>query len=288
VRKRIRHFLFFSLLLGISVCLLIFEHRNPEVITFYSEKVDKFAMVPLSNALKAPGKLAQGIRSGIHRLTSPESSHELEKQNRALSAEVGRLRTQLRLASEENRQLVRLMEITSGTLTATQCTCLIPAEVLAINVSPLSCTLEINKGWSDGVEVNSTVACGGALVGSVIAARKNSAVVQASTDPRSSISGITEETRQLCLVKSRGPEVPLRIMLEKSTTLPYRGSRVLSSGIDTSIYPKGLVIGTIANVEKTGRGYITAEVTPAFDHRKIEEVVIIPPRDIPPTVAEAE
>ncbi len=133
----------------------------------------------------------------------------------------------------------------------------------------------INKGKDDGVVVNTPVAYGKSLVGSVISTTPSSAVVRLLIDPRTVVSGVIEDSRQLCLVKSQGANLPLQLIMERTTASPRPHSLVLSSGIDTSIYPKGLVIGKIITVQKNERGELTAEVQPEVDFNRIEEVLVI-------------
>ncbi|MCX7765681.1 MAG: hypothetical protein N2246_03120, partial [Candidatus Sumerlaeia bacterium] len=118
-------------------------------------------------------------------------------------------------------------------------------------------------------------AYGGALVGFVVTSLKDSAVVQILVDPRTTVSGLILPVRQLCLVKSRGPKKPLLLSVEKSTLQFEIGNQVITSGIDTSIYPKGLVIGRIISLTRTPHGELVGEVEPQIDFSKLEEVFII-------------
>jgi rod shape-determining protein MreC len=53
------------------------------------------------------------------------------------------------------------------------------------------------------------------------------------------------------------------------------GDEVISSGFD-GVYPKGLLIGTVAAVDfKGGDFFKDVQITPAVDFDKLEEVLII-------------
>ena len=63
------------------------------------------------------------------------------------------------------------------------------------------------------------------------------------------------------------------------------GDIVSTSGID-GIYPKGLVLGRVAHVERSGGAYRSIEVTPAVDFMSLEDVLVVltppPGRDVAP------
>ena len=52
------------------------------------------------------------------------------------------------------------------------------------------------------------------------------------------------------------------------------GDLVVTSGIDT-IYPKGLVVGTVEVVEKNGPSFKRVVVKPAVDFSRLEEVLVV-------------
>ena len=54
----------------------------------------------------------------------------------------------------------------------------------------------------------------------------------------------------------------------------HRGDDVLTSGID-GIYPKGLVVGRVESVDRSGGTYKTIRVRPAVDFSALEEVLVV-------------
>ena len=52
------------------------------------------------------------------------------------------------------------------------------------------------------------------------------------------------------------------------------GDLVVTSGID-GIYPKGIVIGRVESVEKSGGAYKRITVKPAVDFTSLEEVLVV-------------
>jgi len=53
------------------------------------------------------------------------------------------------------------------------------------------------------------------------------------------------------------------------------GEQVITSGFDNSIYPRGLLIGTISTSKKDKFGKTIAKVKPAVEFSKIEDVLIL-------------
>ncbi len=222
-------------------------------------------------------QVTKKIHTSLKSVTENFSSDKnLRQENKKLKHELALLKTQLQLTTEKYLQLQRITTLTSETLTTIGYHPVIPAEIMAFNFTPFSCTLLVNRGVKDGVSVNSAVAYGESLVGFVVTSLKDSAVVQLLVDPRTTVSGLILPARQLCLVKSRGPKRPLLLSVEKFTLNLEIGNEVITSGIDTSIYPKGLMIGKITSLTRTPQGELVGEVEPQIDFSKLEEVFIIP------------
>ena len=274
LNKGLKHVLGFLILIVISMVLLVVEYRHNQKHISYTATPRRWATIALSPITQVSEQTALKIRTLYHRLNS---SDDLWKENKKLTQEIQELRTALQLSREQNEQMQRVITLTSDTVVATHIRDVIPAEVVSYRVSPFRCVMVINRGDDAGITVNSTVAHGENLVGSVISTTRTSSMVRLITDPRSVVSGLVSNTRQLCLVKSRGPKEPLRLMMDRTTSRPETDDIILSSGINTSIYPKGLVIGKISTIERNPRGEVTADILPAVDFNRLEEVMIIPP-----------
>lgn len=274
MRQSIKHFLCFITLFSISVCLLVYEYKSEHNREQYSTTFSRWASIAFTPIIRISQGTLNELKQIYQRLAYSE---EIFEENRRLSTELAQLRTTLQLMESENRQYKRLLRLTSETLVAVHPKTLIPAVVTSINISPLSCTMTVNKGRIDGVEVNTPVAYGKSLVGYVISTTHSSSVVRLLNDPRTIISGVIQDSRELCVVKSRGPAHPLQLIMERTSASPQPQRLVLTSGIDTSIYPKGLVIGKIISVQKSERGEVTAELHPEVNFNRIEEVLLIIP-----------
>lgn len=273
MRTWLRNLLSFSLLMTLSLYLLLLDYHHKMRTTRYSTQAGEVALAVFMPVFRLTQSALSQAKLLYERLNS---NQELWQEREKLTEELVALKTALKLAEEKNQQLMRLIQLTSDTLTVAPSQRIIPAEIIAFNITPLTGNIIINKGEKDGVNINSTVAYGESLVGFVAATARDSAVVQLLVDPHTVVSGIIEPSRELCLVKSMGTKKNLQLTTERSTLKLTPRSRVLTSGINTSIYPKGLVIGKITSVNKNLRGEIVAEVKPEIDFSRLEEVLLIP------------
>jgi rod shape-determining protein MreC len=93
-------------------------------------------------------------------------------------------------------------------------------------------------------------------------------------DERSSVSAIIQRTREHGIVQGRLTDT-LRMKYLSGKTEVIRGDIVRSSGLG-GVYPKGVLIGTVANVERADYGLtMSAEVLPAVDFSRLENVLVI-------------
>jgi len=105
----------------------------------------------------------------------------------------------------------------------------------------------------------------------VIGVDRGSAVVMLAVDNSSRISAIASPTRELGMIEGTGQGLLLRFFSAAVRAKP--GDAVLTSGLG-GIFPKGLEIGRISAV-KTGGLVAVAEVVPAVEFNKLEEVLIM-------------
>lgn len=134
-------------------------------------------------------------------------------------------------------------------------------------------TMTIDKGISAGVEKGMPVVTVEGVVGQVINVSPSYSKVLLAVDPNSAIDAIVQSTRALGIIKGNGQGYRLEYVLkEKGVNVD---DLVITSGMG-GVFPKGLLIGTIADVGKDRRGMFHAiDVRPAVDFRELEYVTII-------------
>jgi rod shape-determining protein MreC len=121
-------------------------------------------------------------------------------------------------------------------------------------------------------------------VGKIRDVFRYTAQVLVMNDSSSGVGALLEKSRLHGVVKgtSTGGLILDHIMVDEKIEL---GERVLTSGGDR-IYPKGLAIGTVAEISHSTRGdlFMDIRLKPAVDLNRLDEVLIV----TAPYVAEAD
>jgi rod shape-determining protein MreC len=165
---------------------------------------------------------------------------------------------------------------------------LAPVEARVIARSPSSWyqTVQINKGSSDGVEIDQPVMNGEGLVGKVKSVSDGNAVVSLLTDQDFGVSAVTLTSREPGTVEAEvGASGDLRFELVPNAKQVNRGERIITAGTSTStlaaaelpsLYPRGILIGTVKRIE-TGEGELdrVIHVQPVADLRRLDIVQVL-------------
>jgi rod shape-determining protein MreC len=176
------------------------------------------------------------------------------QEQQALAAEGGRL-----------RQLLDLRESTGLTTTA--------AQIVAGSSIPTFHTVTIDKGSRDGVDTDMAIIAPAGVVGRVVLPSPRAAKVQLLIDGNAAAGALLERSRAQGVVMGTGTE-RLRMEYVPATADVEDGDLVVTSGID-GIFPKGLVVGYVQSIEKTGTPYLVLWLRPAVDFSRLEEVLVV-------------
>lgn len=156
----------------------------------------------------------------------------------------------------------------------------IPAPVIARDPSGVLKTIVIGAGTDQGVTVDQIVLSEQGVVGRVSEAGTNYAKVLLITDSASSVSALVQTSRASGLVRGQYGDTLIMEWILQSDPVK-RGDIIVTAGLGIgtelrSLYPKGLVIGTVVDVTKAEvSAYQRAVVAPAVDLRKLENVLVI-------------
>lgn len=156
------------------------------------------------------------------------------------------------------------------------------AQTIMLDTAGRFKSIIIDRGASDGVEVNDVVANANGLVGRVVLTTNDLAKVQLVTDNNCSIGSLVERTRRQGVVRGNGGAAVQMFDIPALADV-QPGDKILTAGID-GIYPKGIPIGTVIRSEPGQSLFKTVSVKPAVDFGSIEEVIVIHTRKIPPAV----
>jgi len=111
-------------------------------------------------------------------------------------------------------------------------------------------------------------------VGQVVAVASRSSKVLLLTDSNSGADVVTQRNRARGIVSGSLDNGAIMKYVKRSEDIK-EGDRLITSGLD-SVFPKGLLVGTITKVNKKNFGLFQyVEVTLAVDPSKIEEVLVV-------------
>ncbi len=137
-------------------------------------------------------------------------------------------------------------------------------------------TLTIDKGESDGIQVNMAVITGDGLAGKIISVSHYTSEVMLLTDPQMAVGVAIQENRECNgIVEGLHDTKTLSMVNIPFYSKIKNGQTVITSGL-SDIYPKGIVIGTVNRVIKESNGLtLTAAIDPAVDFDKLEELFVV-------------
>lgn len=175
---------------------------------------------------------------------------------------------------QENERLKSLLSFTKSTPDLTYVTGMVIGRSQGIWFD----TFTINAGRSQGVEKNMPVVNADGLVGRVSEVGATWCKVIALVDSSTNVSVMVERTRDNGMVRgllqagTATDSLELYYLPSDSDLTP--GDKIVTSGIG-GMYPKGLVVGEVSEVSRSGESDSNAIVIPAVDFRHIEEVMVV-------------
>src|SRR5215217_8845938 len=198
-----------------------------------------------------------------------------------LEAERDRLRTEvarLQSAASENDELRDMVDYARGSgIDAYEP---VTARVYSRSFSSWYETMEINKGSSDGIEVNQPVINGKGLVGKIKTVSDGNAVVMLLSDSQFGVSALAADADQPgSILPVAGSPGDLLLDLVPQAKEVRKGDRVVTAGTVSdrlpSPFPQGILIGTVKRVEGEGELDRTIHVTPAADLGSLDFVRVL-------------
>jgi rod shape-determining protein MreC len=224
-----------------------------------------------------------GVVSGVRRVWSGYIGLRYVKQEndalkRDLAAAQIAAQEQRALASRA-RGLEKLLELRDRTSLQT-----VAAEIIGTAPTQDFRTVTIDKGTREGLRPDMAVIAPAGVVGRIVvggarAATEHllgvgpTAAVQLLVDRNAAAGAIVERSRaQGVVVGVGGDRLEMEYVSEVYDLVV--GDAVVTSGID-GIYPKGLIIGRIESMDRSGGAYKRIVVRPAVDFNALEEVLVV-------------
>ena len=198
----------------------------------------------------------------------------VREENLALRRENLRARATDQQAAElllENDRLRHLLDFADKQAP----TRLVMAKIIAVGASPHSHSLRIARGSDDGIVKGAAVIAPDGIVGTVAQLTGSYADVQLIVSPLSAVPAITQRTRGRSTVKGTGDIGRCKVEYAQRTDDLQDGDMLVTAG-GPGFFPQGLRIGRVGNVNRKQSGmFLSAEVVPAVDFARLDEVTVV-------------
>jgi rod shape-determining protein MreC len=259
----------FALLVAVS--LLLLGLRNTDAVRGSSTFVTQL-LVPAQRVLADVGAAGDRFASAIAQIDRlRDDNSRLQTENDRLTLENVRLREQAIVGQQAERLLALQRTIPFES---------VPTPVIARDPAGVLHFIVLGSGSNDGVKVGHVVLSDQGLVGRVSEVGTNYSKVLLVTDSSSVVSALVQGSRANGIVRGQfGDSLIMDWLLQ---TEPVKeGDVVITAGLGIgdelrSLYPKGLVIGKIAQVQiAEAAAYNRAIITPAVDLRRLEHVLVV-------------
>lgn len=194
------------------------------------------------------------------------------KENIELKKEVASLKEKILYLSELDKENQRLKGLLNQKISSNYSKVL--AQVVSWDSNHGYRVIRINRGASSGLQLQSVVVTSEGVVGYVYRLTDNFADVLTIMDSNNRVDGLIQRTRSHGIVEGYSDTRTIMKYISRTEKVVL-GDVVLTSGLG-NIYPKGLVIGQVARIEKESFGITQAiELNTAVNFRKLEEVVVL-------------
>lgn len=221
---------------------------------------------PLSWAGEQVARPFRALGRALSEAAAGEGALEtLRRENEELTAQLAQLE-ELEVENESLRSMLGMAQDygLSG----------LGASVIGLSADSWQDTVTIDRGSSDGVEVGMPVTDGAGAVGQVSEAGPTTATVTLLTDSTSAASAMLQGSRATGILRG-SVDGSLHLEYVEASVSVSVGELVVTSGLG-GVYPKGLLIGTVASVTGSPSDvYHTIVVTPAARPGSYEEVFVV-------------
>ncbi|OGP91317.1 MAG: rod shape-determining protein MreC [Deltaproteobacteria bacterium RBG_19FT_COMBO_43_11] len=196
----------------------------------------------------------------------------LEEKNKNLNKKIDELEANLILYKEgylEAQRLSKLLNLRNNLNYQ-----FISALVVAREQASLSKTILINKGSVDGLKIGMPVIAPPGLIGRLIDVSWHVSKVLLLVDENSNVAAMLQRTRLQGIIRGAGFRGGILKYIIKNQDVK-EGDIIISSGMG-GVFPKGLLIGKVSDVEKPDNDlFFKINVAPFADFSQLEEVLIL-------------
>jgi rod shape-determining protein MreC len=199
----------------------------------------------------------------------------LRSENERLKQQVETLESEVRdmpVIARENERLREHFDLEKSWRTMDTTV----AEVISSDPSNYRWSVVIGKGKADGIRQDQAVITEDGLVGKVSDTRRNNATVLLLVDPGAAASSEVNAGRDTGLVKGNGGGEYLSLQYIAKDTEVSVGDEVTTSGLDEGIFPPGIPVGTVAEVDSSDAALDQdIRIEPSVDFRSLRFVTVL-------------
>ena len=203
---------------------------------------------------------------------------EVKKRSNFLEQEISQLKNkifQLEELRKENKRLKDLLKF-GEELEYKK----ILARVISWDANRAIRTIRINRGTENGVKLELPVVANEGLVGYVYRVSDHFSDIMTILNQNNRADGIVTRTRSHGIIEGYSDGKCIMKYVTRSEPV-ILNDQIVTSGLG-GIYPKGLKIGKISNIERESYGITQfVEVNPSVDFSKLEEVIVLQPEISP-------
>ncbi len=196
----------------------------------------------------------------------------VREENKTLHAELSRIKEENLQYREEIVSSERFQRLAG--FRADREVPMVPANVVAQDLSGWFQSIVVDRGSTTGVRPGMPVLTDTGVVGVVAGTTPRAAKVLLISDPQSRVDAYVQRSRAHGTVRGDADGSCAFQYVQRDEDVRV-GDVVLTSGLG-ALYPKGLVVGTIASLDRKPFGlFQRARIEPAVDFRQLEEVFVI-------------
>src|SRR5208283_4925789 len=195
----------------------------------------------------------------------------VDQENQQLRAEIDRMKLeQARLREDATmaRRIQTLLAFKEQYIDST-----VAAQVIGTSGSEQSRVLYIDKGSKDGIKPDMAVITPTGIVGKIVQVFPGSSQVLPINDQLSGVGAALKDMRLQGILKG-APNGTTSLLYIMSDEPVKPGQEVITSGGDR-IFPKGLLIGTVASVDPGKDLFLNIRVIPSARLDRLEEVLVV-------------
>jgi rod shape-determining protein MreC len=178
----------------------------------------------------------------------------------------------------QNRHLGDLLELRDALgMTA------VAANVIGSDATGLSRTLILAQGSSSAFRPDMAVVSTEGVVGRLLAVSPNASRVLLINDHNSALDAFDQRSRARGIIAGVVDDGLIMRYVDRTEDIKP-GDAIVTSGMD-GIFPRGLLVGQVAKVSREGPGlFLSVEVKPAVDFRRLEQVLVLTQKPPQPVV----